>query len=181
VLVPKDTDAIQLEKIIIDSYGSKISTYSLYYQTKAGSYQFWTPKEGDYSTSFNNHPKEPDDVIKGDGYSVHVWYECSEYGTQCYSGYYILDGEETPRFYMKLENSNNKESVPETCLPWFAQFRITTAEEMLAEIAQNQEQDREPTPSRVWIWVVAGVAGVAILGTGVVLRKRRKTQAQQSE
>lgn len=181
VLVPKDTDTIQLKEVFVDSNGLDIITYSRYYQTKAGSYQFWTPKEGDYSASFNKYQKEPDDVIKGDGYSVHIWYECSEYGTQCYSGYYILDDEETPRFYMKLENSNNKESVPETCLPWFALFRVTTAEEMLAKEELADEVLPEAAPSRAWIWVVAGVAGAAILGTGVVLRKRRKTQAQQSE
>ena len=49
VLVPKNTEDIQVKEILADSYGIGISFYSLYYQTKAGSYQFWTPEERDYS------------------------------------------------------------------------------------------------------------------------------------
>lgn len=170
VLVPKDTDTIQLKEIFVDSNGLDIITYSRYYQTKAGSYQFWTPKEGEYSASFNKYQKEPDDVIKGDGYSVHVWYECSEYGTQCYSGYYILDGEETPRFYMKLENSNNKKDIPEELISLFGEFRITSAEEILMEME----------PSRTWIWVASTAVLVAALVTVVVLRKKKQKKTEQN-
>ena len=172
VLVPKDADAIQVKEIYVYTYGWGIIDYSRYYQIKGKPYQFWTPKEGDYSTSFNKYQKEPDDVIKGDGYSVHVWYECSEYGTQCYSGYYMLDGEETPRFYMKLENSNNKKDIPEELISLFGEFRITTAAEIMAEM------DQEQAPSRSWIWVtVAATCAVVIAVIIVVFCKKKKKSA----
>ena len=174
VLVPKDTDTIQLKEIFVASSVQGVSTYSRYYQTKAGSYQFWTPEERDYSISFNKYQKEPDDVIKGDGYSVHVWYECSEYGTQCYSGYYILDGEETPRFYMKLENSNNKKYIPEELISLFGEFRITTAAEIMAEMDQGQ------APSRTWIWVASAAVLIAALVTVVVLSKKKHKKTEQN-
>jgi hypothetical protein len=176
VLVPKNTEDIQVKEIRADSYGIGISSYSLYYQIKGQPYQFWTPDESDYSASFNQYQKEPDAVIKGDGYSVHIWYKCSEYGAQCYNGYCVLDGEETPSFYMKLENSNNKKDVPEELISLFGEFRITTAAEIMAEMDQEQVQ----LTSQTWIRVASATVLVAALVTVVVLRKKKQKKAKQT-
>lgn len=183
VLVPKDLTVLPVKEIWVSSsaYGKNVNSYGIYYQIEYSdeTFIFQTNMESNYSGPDEG---EPIAQMKGDGYTVKIWKNEArgEKELSC-SAYYYLDGKENPSFHVKMTCNHWPWDVPRTIRSLFSQFRVTTAEEMLAEIAQNQEQDREPTPSRVWIWVVAGVAGVAILGTGVVLRKRRKIQAQQSE
>ncbi len=183
VLVPKDLTVLPVKEIWVSSsgYGENVNSYSIYYQIEYSdeTFIFQTNMERNYSGPDEG---EPIAQMKGDGYTVKIWKNeaWGERELSC-SAYYYLDGKENPSFHVKMTCNDWPWDVPRTIRSLFSQFRITTAEEMLTEIAQKQEQDWEPASSRAWIWVAAGVAGVAILGTGVILRKRRKTQAQQSE
>ena len=179
VLVPKDLTVLPVKEIWVSSsaYGKNVSSYRIYYQIEYSdeTFIFQTSMESNYSGPDEG---EPIAQMKGDGYTVKIWKNeaWGEKELSC-SAYYYLDGKENPSFHVKMTCNHWPWDVPKTIRSLFSQFRVTTAAEIMAEMNQEQVQ----TSSRMWIWVVAGVAGAAILGTGVVLRKRRKTQAQQSE
>lgn len=173
VLVPTNTDMVQVEIISMRSWDRTVSSYDINYviDYNGETYRFYTTSAKDCSVQLGTETGDPIKQIAGDGYTVKIWErENADLNYQSYRGYFFLEGEDTPSFYATLTSSNWKEDIPKALITLYGQFRVTTADEVLSEMNSN-----------LWIWVATTIVCVAILSTGVVLRKRRKTQAQQSE
>lgn len=170
VLVPKDTDAVRVEIISMRSEGADISGYDVNYVTDylGKTFRLYTTSEKDCSSIMSSEEGEPIRQVVGDGYTVKIWErKNADLNYQSYRGYFFLEGEDTPSFYVTLTSANWKDDVPEALLSLYGQFRVTTADKVLAKLNL-----------RTWIWVtVAATCAVVIAVIIVVFCKKKKKSA----
>ena len=146
VLAPKSSTALEVKVISLNSYDGDVATYSVNYQIEQSGEKFYfsTTSEKDYSNFLTEEKGEPDTCLQGDGYTVKIWRrESADLNYQTYRGYFFLEGEDHPSFFMTLASSNWQEDIPGKLVSLYSQFRVTTAREILKGL----------NPWRIWIWV----------------------------
>lgn len=146
ILVPVDSELIQLDGIFYDAPSPRIGPVSclMCYQFQYGQDTFFLRIDCDdkFENEMEREEGEPIAIIKGNGYSVKTWLSYYEYyyGGYCkksqypfYAGYITIDGADSPAIKVVLRFSDDRcpDVIPQELLSLFEQFRITTPKEMV--------------------------------------------------